>query len=179
MGINIINAALFIGSFIVLAIAGGFSTSAARKLQSSADPDLKSAHSYLTYSSILVWISIAGILVGGGLYLFFASETIETTGNWIVDAFLFLTLVLVGAVGILAAIAATKINSSKADDNGAYRQTIIAAILGIVGFVMVLVIIGIKFFHKAKGNETIFDKNVPSWAANEIASEPELGAVLG
>ena len=179
MGINIINAALFIGSFIILAISGGYSTNSAIRLQSSADPELKSAHKLLTYSSVITWISIAGILVGGGLYLFFASETVETTGNWIVDGFLFLTLVLVGAVGILAAIAATKINNTKADNNGAYRQTIIAAILGIVGFVMVLAIIGIKFFHKAKGNETIFDKNVPSWAAKEIGSDPELGATLG
>lgn len=179
MGLNIINAFLFIGSFIILAIAGGFATDASRRLQKSADPDLKSAHSYLTYAAILCWISIAAILIGGGLYLFFFSETIEETGNWVVYGFLFLTLILVGAVGILAAIAATKIGKSKADNNGAYRQTIIAAVLGIVGFVMVLTIIGIKFFYKAKGKESVFDKNIPNWAANEIASEPELGAVLG
>lgn len=179
MGLNIINTFLFIGSFIVLLIAAGFMTSAARKLQSSSDPELKSSHTLLSWASVAAWVSVAGILVGGGLYLFFASETIEATGNWVVNGFLFLTLILVGAVGILSAIAATRINSTQADNNGAYLQTIIAAILGIVAFVMILVIIGIKFFYKAKGKKSVFDKNVPSWAANELTSDPELGATLG
>jgi len=176
-GFSFLNAFLFFGAFIVLAIAGGYSTSAAVKLQKSSDPDLRYSHTLLSWSAVICWISIAAILVGGGLYLFFFSETVEETGSWIVDGFLFLTLVLVASVGILAAIAATKINSTQADNNGAYRQTIIAAILGIVGFVMVLIIIGIKFFYKPKNGET--KGGVPGWAANEIASEPELGAVLG
>lgn len=177
MGINIVNAFLFIGSFIILAIAGGFATSGATKLQSSDDPELKSAHSYLSWTAVITWISVAAILVMGGLYIFFGSESIEVTGNWVIYGFLCLTLLLVGAVGVLSAIAATKINRTKADNKGAYRQAIIAAILGIVGFVMVLTILIIKFTYKSKGKSSVFDSEMPSWASTALGDAGELAEV--
>jgi hypothetical protein len=158
MGLNIVNIFLFGLSFIILAIAAGYATNAAVRLGGKSDPELSSAHRYLTIVAILSWLSVALMLVGIFLFIFFDLETVSITRNFFVYGLLFLTLGLVLTVGILSAIAAYKIGKSQADNSGAYRQAIIAAILGIVGFVLVAVVLGIKIFYKPKKKKEIVRK---------------------
>lgn len=182
MGLNVINIFLFGISFIILAIAAGYATNAAVRIGGgNPDPELSSAHTYLTYVAIIAWISVALIIGGIIVYIIFGSETVEVTGNWVIYLLLFFTLALVLAVGILSAIAAYKIGASKADNKGAYRQAIIATVLAIVGFVLVAIILGIRLFHKPKKKESAEgtqESLLPSWFGKELEGDAELGEAL-
>lgn len=185
MGLNVVNILLFGISFIILAIAAGFATNAAVRLGSgNADPELASAHKYLTIVAVISWISVALIIGGIIVYIIFGFETVEVTGKWIIYLLLFFTLGLVLAVGILSAIAAYKIGASKADNKGAYRQAIIATVLAIIGFVLVAIILGIRLFYKPKKkigeltNEKEAESLLPPWFGKEIEENAELAAAL-
>lgn len=176
MGINVINIFLFGLSFIILAISAGFATNAAVRLGGKTDPDLQTAHRYVTWAAILSWISVALIIGGIIAYVIFGSETVEVTGNWVVYGLLFFTLLLILTVGILSAIAAYNINKTSADNSGSYRQSIIAAVLAIIGFVLVLGIILFKAFHKPKELKEEKQEKEISWLARSLGEDPELAA---
>ena len=54
MGLNVINIFLFGISFIILAIAAGYATNAAVRLGGgNPDPELSSAHTYLTWTAVI------------------------------------------------------------------------------------------------------------------------------
>jgi len=180
MGLNVVNILLFGLSFIILAISAGYATNAAVRLGGNSDPELKSAHGYLTVVAVAAWLSVALIIGGIIAYIIFGSETVEVTGNWVVYGLLFFTLALVLTVGILSAIAAAKIGTSKADNKGAYRQAIIATVLAIVGFVLVAVILGIKIFYKPKKKleEKKLENQLPEWFGKELEGDAELGEAL-
>ena len=78
--------------------------------------------------------------------------------NIIVYLFLVGTLAATITVGILSAIAAAEIQQGKrgADDKGARRQAIIAAVLAISGSVLIIIALLVKIFYKpsSKTQET-------------------------
>ena len=148
---------LFFGiSFITLAISGGFATNAAVKLTSipnySSNPDLTTAHKYLSIAAVVTWITVAAILVLGILYLIYGD--VETGGvftNLVIYGLLFLSLAATITVGILSAIAADKISKSKVtNDNNARRQAIIAAVLALVAGVGLLIGLLVMLFKPSK-----------------------------
>ena len=146
----IINVFLFIGTFILLIVAAGFATDGARRIESENDSDLESAHKWLTWTAVISWISVALIILGGILYAYWGLGNIVKTGNWVIYIMLFLSMVLVILIGIFSAIAASKMNNTEADNKGAYHQAIVAAVLGIVGFILILTLLLITFFYKPK-----------------------------
>ena len=155
-----INIIFFGIAFVTLAIAGGFATNAAIRVTQipawSKNNDLAAAHKYLTIAAVITWISIAIMIVLIILFLIFGLETAAIPGVLTILTYLFLfgTLVLIGAVGILSAIAAAKIGDSKVPDNkGSREQAIIAAVLAIVGAVGMLVVILVRLFYNPKSDE--------------------------
>lgn len=153
----VINVIFIVGAIVLLAISGGFSTDAARRITDIPDwdknTDLKSAHGYLTGAAIATWIGIPLVIVLLILYFVYGSESIEETGKIVTYIFLFILLILVILIGILSAVGASKINSSKvSDDNGSYKQAIIAAslALGVIGIIIILMIIKAVVKHKSK-----------------------------
>lgn len=112
-----------------------------------SNADLQSAHSYLTWTAVGMWILLALLIVGIGLLLFFGPEFAFAFHGLIINGLLVLMIAGALTVGILSIIAATKINASGlyGEGNGktAYTDTIIAASLtiGIVGILFILLII--------------------------------------
>jgi len=158
---------LFLGiAFIALAVSGGYATSAATKVGNipnySSNPDLDSAHRYLSIAAVVTWITVAAILVLGIVYLIFGSEEAtvagEATGfsftNLVIYGLLFLALVATIVVGILSAIAAQKIANSKvSNDNGSRHQAIVAAILALVAGAGLLIGLIVMFVRPKKKKE--------------------------
>lgn len=143
----VINVVFIIAAIVLLAIAGGFATDAARRVTTipnwESNAELKSAHSYLTGAAVATWISIPLVIVLLILYFVYGSESIEITGNAVTFIFLLFILAMVILIGILAAIGASKINQANVSNNeGSYRQAIIAAslALGVMGIIIIILI---------------------------------------
>lgn len=150
---------------ILLAIAGGFITHTAATLTGlegySNNKDLQNAHKYSSWAAVVTWITIALIIVGGVLMIFFFPEETEAEavsgfsfGKIFVYLFIFLAVVGIFVVGILSAITASDISKSGVSDNKlTYRNSIIATVLAILGGVILIIIAGIAFFRKPKVKE--------------------------
>lgn len=150
MGI-VVNIILFGLSFITLSISGGYSTNSAVRITKipnyKDDKKLESAHRNLSIAAVITWITVAAIIIGAILFLIFGSEETvaaeESTGisfgSIIVYFLLGVSLLATGFVGVLSAIAAGEINDSDVPNKkSANRQAIIAAVLAIVGAVLIL-----------------------------------------
>ena len=191
MGI-FINIMILVLAFVDLIIASGYISNSTRLITDipsySSNAKLTSAHHYGTIASVIGWLTVVALLIIGGLYLFFGLETAEFTGSIFVYGILFITLIAIIAVGVLAAIAAGDIGSAKVTDNkGSYRGMIIGAILGIVGFVLVLTVLILKFTYKPKNkttNDTMFGNlfgnkpALPDFLTQELNSDPQLAEAL-
>lgn len=154
----ILNIFFFGTSFAVLSIAGYYATDAAVKVTKipnyKDNQKLKSAHSYLSWAAVVTWITVALLLIAGILYLFFAWETAEETGGYVIDFFLGISLLAVITVGILSAVGAADVNDSGVSDKkNANRQAVIAAILAIVGFVLIVGLLLYKLLYNPKKNK--------------------------
>ena len=151
---------IFFGfTLVTLAIAGYFATAAAVKVTKIDNWDnndkLRSAHRNLTWAAVITWITIALILVGAILYFIYGLETAAETGKYVAWGLLALSLIAVIFVGILSAIAASDINTSGVSDKkSADRDAVIAAILGIVGSVLIITVLLISVFYKPKKKES-------------------------
>ena len=146
----IVGAALGVSLFYV--------TKGAADIGGSDDTGLKDAHKYLTWTAVVGWICIALIIVGVVLFLIFGEELVLFLGGWIITGLMLLITAMAITVGILAAVAASKIRGSDAyktstdsDHDKAtkgYTDTIVSAsvALGTVG----LLVIGIIIYYASK-----------------------------
>lgn len=159
----LVDGLLFITAAGVLIASAVYSASAATNITKidswKKDEDLKSAHSWLSWSTALGWISVVLIIVLIVLYVMFGSETAEATGGLAAKGFLFLTLGAMLITGIFSALGAAKIGKSQgilfAKDNGAYSDAIWATVLAIVGAVFIGGLFFWKITHKnAKPGQT-------------------------
>ena len=167
----IINIFLIIGAIGLLATSGGYSTDAARRVTDitgwDSYPDLKSAHTLLSWSAVATWLGLALVIILLVLYFIYGFETIEITGNVVTYIFLFGLLGLVILIGVLSAVAANKISKANvADNKGSYTQAVIAASLslGVIGIVIILIIIKEVVKRRLKrGNSYLIEsKEVPN-----------------
>ena len=155
-----INLVFFGISFIALSISGGFATDSARRVTGISgwdkNPDLSTAHKYLSIAAVVCWITVAAIIVGGILYIWGTAETIELGSlgwaGYMVYGLLFLSLAATIVVGILSALGAQKIANSKVtNDNNSRRQAIIAAVLALVTAVgLIAALITMFAYHGSK-----------------------------
>lgn len=176
----VVEIILLVIAGLTYAISGGFATDAARRTANipgySSNPKLTSAHKWLTVSAILVWISIALLLVGIVLLIFFAPEeaaaaisTGSDIGKYVFYFLIFLILGGVITVGILSAIAANDINKAGIiDDDGAAKQATIAACIAIPVFVIIFVILIVMFTHKPKPKTSTLPSNLQFPGMDEI-----------
>ena len=167
-----LNAIFLIVAFLTLAVSSGFITNVSIRLKGlpeySSNNFLQSAHKYATIAAVVGWLTVFFLLVATGLAIFFAPEETEAgavTGvspsHYIVDILLVLTLLAVGAVGILSAITASDVNKSKvANNNLTYRNSIIAAVLAIIVFVFILAALIFTLTYKPKKKVLKVDKEI-------------------
>lgn len=176
---------------LAMVIALGFANAAAASITKITTatgkwkdvPELRSAHSYLTWLSVAGWITIALIITGIVLFFVFGGEFVEGAeeaesveksltkkggkkGNFMLDAVLFLAAGITITIGIISAMAARDLrkaqgnsaNGISASDDAyskAYTDTIIAASLGIgtVGLLILVMIIHASAKHAAKTSQ--------------------------
>jgi flagellar basal body-associated protein FliL len=88
------------------------------------------------------------------LYVIFGSESIEFTAGLVSKGLLLIAIGLLIITGSFAAVGASFIdrspNGEAAKDNGAYGQAITAAVLAIVGGVLIAGLFLYLMFHKPK-----------------------------
>jgi len=156
MGLNVFNIFLLFASFAGFVISEGFITDASRRIgnlpEINTNQDIKSAHKYSILAAVIGWISVALLLVAGILIVIFGEE-VYASGftDYLVIGLLFFTLAGAAFVGIMSAITASDLNKSGVqNNNGAYRQAIIATLIAIFAFVAILIAFFIKLFYKPK-----------------------------
>jgi membrane-bound ClpP family serine protease len=183
MGI-FINIVFLVVSVIALAISAGFCANSAVRLQGAdgynTNSDIGTAHKWLSWGAVAGWIGVAIIILCIILYLIFGSETVEATGNLFIYGMLFLSLAATIVVGVFSAMGAYYINKANVqNNNGAYKTSIIAAVLGIVAFTFILITFLIKMFYHPKKKEETSKEDRLAWMIDEMEEDPELaGAVL-
>ena len=161
-------------AFILLAVSGGFITNAAVRItgipEYSDNTDLKSAHKWASWAAVTAWITVALIIFSAILYYAFgAEETLGMFTKFVLYGLFFLDIVAVIIVGIFAALTASDINKSKVTDNNlAYRQSIVATVTAIVGFVFLVAGLIFVWTRKPKTGDS---------SLSTLAAEAELGEV--
>lgn len=166
MGLNILPPILLCISFLTFAIASGFLTDASRRITNipeyeSDNSDLKTAHKFSEIGAIVGWITLSLMLIGAILLFVFASEILVGFSSYFIYGFLALSLLGTIVVGILAVLTAVYINRAKVENNeGSYKNSIIASVLAIVVFVLVITVLLIKVFYKPKKKEEPIDKDI-------------------
>ena len=177
MGLNFFNIFLLGGGFTAFVVSAGFITDASRRIgnlpELKTNKDLTSAHRYSYIAAIIAWISVTLFLIAIILIFVYGSEFIVEGGfsNYLILGSLFFVLSGAALVGVLSAITASEINKAKISDNGgAYKQAIIATIIGIFSFVAILIAFFVKIFYKPKKKIDVELTKLES-EAKEVAPE--------
>lgn len=165
MGIDIISTTLLIIAFIGFVISAGFITDSSRRITNipdySSNKDLETAHKYSAICAVVSWIVVALMLVAIVLLFIFASEVLVGYSKIFIYGFLLLSILGAGVVAILSILTAVYINRAKVSDNkGAYRQSIIAAVLASVVFVFVIAALLFRMFYKPKPKKEKVDTEI-------------------
>lgn len=152
----VINIVLLLFSVVLLAVAGGFATSAANKIKKipkyEGNPELKSARKWLVWAAVITWITLPVLLIITIISGF--SLAFGEVGRIIFYIFISLILLVILIIGILSAGAANKIKNSKVTDNNKSRgKAITAAILAFVGFGLVLFAVIAEIILRKKKKE--------------------------
>lgn len=170
---------IFIVIFILLIVTGVYAVKAAIAINKNPavdnDPDLKKAHTHLKNASIVCWIGVFLLVVMIGLYLYFGLETARSTAGTIATILMVTVIILLVSVGILSAIGAAALKSSKAysdqgSDADGHKWATTAAILGIllVGLSIVGAIIYFVTKSRAKARHNKAEKIRASNAAKNL-----------
>ncbi len=140
---------------IIIAVLNAIAASRLTDIKSyDSDSNLQRAHELLTWSSVIGWLGIF-ILVGLAAYYFGKadSEKSKVSQGTGVRIFLFVTTVLIFITGILSASAAVEMdkntqNKAELDESGARGLANWAAVLGIIGAVMVIIALVTSYYYR-------------------------------
>ena len=149
---------LIIIIIIILVVIAVLTSAAAVRITSiknfQSNLDLRNAHQKLTVASIVGWIAI---IIYVFIIVYYLSKhldkRIETSGEAGIRLSIFITAILIFIEGILAAVASTDMDKAKAsgiDATGARSLSNTAAILGILGGVLAIVVIISSLIPKKK-----------------------------
>lgn len=125
----IIALAVLIASLVFITMA----TSTITKAENySTDARLKDAHSYLLWTTIIVWIVTALLIVGIILGLIFARDYIADDAEYITGIVGDILIILCLAVGVLSSIAAFKIFLSPNGRNGKGKDALWDCVIAMI-----------------------------------------------
>ena len=177
MGLNILIPGLLIVAFITLVISAGFITDASRRITNinnyQTNPDLSTAHTLSAAAAITAWLTVFLMLVTVILLFVFAREKLTANKGILVYGSFILSLIGTLIVGVLSILTAERINSANVSDNqGAYRQAVIAAVLSIVVFSLIIITLIIRALYKPA---TIYIKGAPRDCLKEGGCKGEGG----
>ena len=150
------------------------------------DPKLKSAHKWLTWSSVVAWVGIVILLIMLIIYIDQASkaQSGDMSHTWGVRLFLFFTLAILIAAGVMAAMGAVDIQNSKntaeVKKTGAQNNAIAATVLMLAGAGLIIIAFIASLFNKGPekedgGEKSAIGEEGESTELEElIAKDPEL-----
>jgi flagellar basal body-associated protein FliL len=144
---------------IVVAACGVFSIMSAQNLAKnsshSSDPQLSAAYRYMIICSTLSWVTIAGLIIAVVLYFIFGSESMSVTLKYLIGAIAIVLLALCIVLGIMSAIAVSKMNdSAKFSQSSPTDLAARSKAQWVAGLALAssgLIVIGMLFFLMAKG----------------------------
>lgn len=144
----------FLAVAVALLIAVGvynIKTAQAAASLGAQDASAASAHKFATGGAVAAILGATLVLVLAVLYMIFGSESAPVTLPTVTLILLIITLLLIFLSGVLSAVAASHLSTSTggsaATRHEAYSDAIIAAILGIVGFVALTTFLIIERVH--------------------------------
>lgn len=139
---------LFSVILIILILSLVYATASAAEIGSTSDPDLSSAHWYLSWTVSALWIIIAMMIVGVIALIFFGPEFIPIFGETVVYLILFVMVAAIIVTGVISSIAAYYINRSPAKDTSgsAYTDSIVAAVSAL-GSLFVIIVVYFLIWH--------------------------------
>lgn len=163
---NTLNITLLIIAFILLFFNGIMLVRASQdvKLNEGADPNLTSAYTYLVWASVISFIGLF-ILFVAIISAFFLKKKIEDkiTFSGFLFVLLFTSLILMGIVGVLASLGASKIScSGVVAASSAYHNALVSAVLSIMGVFLLLGLIIYDVAHHSKDAPAVVVKQVPA-----------------
>ncbi|CAH6419527.1 Hypothetical protein POVR2_LOCUS29 [uncultured virus] len=134
---------LVIVFIVILIVSLVYITRASVAVSGTSDPSLEQAYTYLAWTSGVLWSVIAVAIIASIALVVFGPEFLPLFGKTFIYLFLFMTIAVVIAIGVMAAIAASYIaqspSVSKDDIKKAYDDCIIAAVitLGSIGLMLI------------------------------------------
>jgi hypothetical protein len=134
---------------IILIIALVYATRAAEGLAGYSDPNITIAHTYLAWTVAVLWLVIAGAIIGVIALFIFGPELIPTFGKSILYIALLAFFIGLIAAGVVASIAAYHINNStiKSKVEAAYRDTIISAVTALGSTALIIIIAVVVWYY--------------------------------
>ena len=155
MGLNILIPGLLIIAFLTFIVSAGFITDAIRRITNinnyQANPDLSRAHTLSAACAVTAWLTVFFMLLTVILLFVFAREKLTANKGIFVYASFIISLIGTLIVGVLSILTAQNISSANVPDNqGSYRQAVIAAVLSIVVFSLIIITLIIRVLYKPK-----------------------------
>ena len=159
MGLNILIPGLLIIAFLTFIVSAGFITDASRRITNinnyQANPDLSRAHTLSAACAVTAWLTVFFMLLTVILLFVFAKEKLTANKGIFVYASFIISLIGTLIVGVLSILTAQNISSANVPDNqGSYRQAVIAAVLSIVVFSLIIITLIIRVLYKPKFSGT-------------------------
>lgn len=145
---------------------------AASTIAGSDDPNLKTAHKYLTWVSVLGWISIAIVVIIFILIVVVGEELILLVAGMVIDGILLTLLIISLSIGVMSVLSSVKIGDSDAyqdPDNADHSKAVTGkndciissvASLGSVGALIGMLIIYYGNKQRVKHKNKVRDSNV-------------------
>lgn len=149
------------------------------------DAAAATAHKFATWGAVAAILGATLIIVLAVLYMIFGSESAEVTLPTVTLVLLIITLLLIFLSGVLSAVAASHLSTSTGGSattrHEAYSDAIIAAVIGIVGFVALTTFLIIQRVHAHRAQQTPKGGNINDLSALEmkmraLAPEAEMAA---
>lgn len=91
--------------FIILVVCSTYATDASVKLKDFKDDDnISAAYKYVTWAVTIIWITLAGMIIGLIALIFFGPELIPTFGKTIVYLAIGVMFIAIVAIAVICAI---------------------------------------------------------------------------
>lgn len=160
---SVFELVLLVIAGLLLIMAAMLSVFAASELTKTSgyknDAKLKSSHKWLTWSSVVAWVGIVILLIMLIVYIDQASkaQSGDMSSTWGVRLFLFFTLAILIAAGVMAALGAIDIQNSKnvaeVKKTGAQNNAIAATVLMLAGAGLIIIAFIASLFNKGPKKE--------------------------
>jgi len=137
---------------VILIVSLVYATRATSDIsQAKADKDISIAYWYLAWTVSILWLTIAGLIIGIISLFVFGPELIPMLGKSVIYALVAILAVALAIVGVMSAIAAYHIGNSAVESSvvQGYHEAITAAVTALVSIGLAIVIIFVTWHYES------------------------------